>query len=102
VFICNDIKTLARDGKLRTMGYVIKKYNPEVLMVSANWQFNWDIPTNTIDSCFKNIRSLQVGLFSCTSHYCYGRTRKEKLKYDNFGTVGVEWGRPPPFDKVSD
>jgi hypothetical protein len=90
LFICYDMVTIGRDNRLFAMGRVLQKYKPEVLLLPANWFFNFELVDNIIDTAMNNISSLKVCLFSCTNTVGIVKTRGKKVKFDSFGWEGVE------------
>jgi hypothetical protein len=89
IFICYEIVTVAREGRLLPLGHVMKDYDVELLMITANWEYNFGRPIEVIDTCFQHIPTLKLGLWSNTRKYAYIRDRNRRVKLDSCGWKSI-------------
>lgn len=90
ICICYELSKIAGHGKLFNLGRIIKEAKTELLLMPADWQFNWRLPQSVLTSAFNNIPSLKVGLFSCRQELAFADTKKERRKITKKGWVSVE------------
>jgi hypothetical protein len=72
------------------LGRVLQEYQPEILLLPANWEFNFPLVENIIETAENKIRSLNVILFSCTNTVAIVMNRKEIKKIKRFGWADAE------------
>jgi hypothetical protein len=90
VAICYEIAYIARFNKLYEIGKIAKKAKAELLLMPANWSFNFVLPQCTSSIAFKHIPSLKASLFSCRRELTFVSTKKERKKIIEKGWVSIE------------
>jgi predicted amidohydrolase len=90
ISICYEIAFVSRFNKPYQIGKIAKKAKAEILLMPADWAFNFRLPQNVLSSAFNCIPSLKVGLFSCRRELAFASTRKQKKKITEKGWVSVE------------
>jgi predicted amidohydrolase len=90
VTICYEISKIAGYNKLYQIGKIIKKAKTEILLMPADWWFNFCMPQCALTSAFNNIPSLKVGVFSCRRELAFVSTKKERRKITKKGWVSIE------------
>ncbi len=69
---------------------MLQEYQPEILLLPANWEFNFPLVENIIETAENKIRSLNVILFSCTNTVAIVMNRKEIKKIKRFGWADAD------------
>jgi hypothetical protein len=92
VFICYDMVTIGRENRLFALGEVFKKYKPEILLLPANWEFNFPLVEDIMKTAIKNIPSIQVALFSCTNTFALIIERNNIRKISKHGWIEINMG----------
>lgn len=90
IAICYEIAFVSRFNKLYTIGKIAKKHKVEIMMLPANWEFNWTLPQCIMTSAFNCIPSLKVGLFSCRRELAFVSSKKNRTKITNKGWISIE------------
>ncbi|HUS98917.1 MAG TPA: hypothetical protein VMY59_01180 [Candidatus Thermoplasmatota archaeon] len=90
VTICFEISKIAGYNKLFNIGKLIKKAKVEILLMPADWWFNFSMPQCALTSAFNNIPSLKVGIFSCRRELAFVSTKTKREKITKKGWVSVE------------
>ena len=90
IAICYEISKVAGCNKLFQIGKIIKKAKAEILLMPADWWFNWRLPQSALTSAFNNIPSLKVGIFSCRRELAFASTKLKRRKITKKGWVSVE------------
>ena len=90
IAICYEIAKVAGYNKLFQIGKIVKKAKAEILLMPADWTFNWRLPQSILTSAFNNIPSLKVGVFSCRRELAFASTKKERKKIIEKGWVSIE------------
>jgi len=90
VAICYEIAFVARFNKLYEIGKIAKKAKAELLLMPANWSFNWMLPQYASSIAFKRIPSLKASLFSTRREMAFASTKKLRKKIIKKGWVSIE------------
>ncbi len=90
VAICYEIAFVAGYNKLYAIGKIAKKAKAEILLMPADWYFNWMLPKYVSTIAFKRISSLKASLFSCRRELAFASTKKDRNKITEKGWVSVE------------
>ena len=90
VAICYELAFVAGFNRLFTIGKISKKALAEVLLMPADWRFNWQLPQKVLRSAFHCIPSLKAGLFSCRRTLAFASTRNQVEKITKRGWVSVD------------
>jgi hypothetical protein len=90
VAICYELAFVSRFNKLYAIGMIAKESKAEILLIPADWWFNFRLPQNVLSSAFNCIPSLKVGLFSCRRELAFVSTKKELQKITKKGWLSVE------------
>lgn len=90
VAICYEIAFVAGYNKLYEIGKIAKKAKTELLLMPANWSFNWMVPQYASTIAFKRIPSLKASLFSTRRVLAFASTKKQRTKITKRGWVSVE------------
>ena len=86
VFICYDAV------KIFQMREMLEQEKIELLLIGANWQYNFELIQKIIDFSMKYIPTLHGIIFSNTRNLAVANTRKETKKIKNTGWVDVDIG----------
>ena len=90
VAICYEIAFVAGYNKLYEIGKIAKKAKTELLLMPADWSFNWRLPPYVSTIAFKRIPSLKASFFSTRRKLAFASTKKERKKITEKGWVSVE------------
>ena len=90
VVICYEIAFVARFNKLYEIGKIAKKAKAEILLMPANWSFNWRLPQYVSSIAFKRIPTLKASLFSTRRELAFANTKKKPKKITEKGWVSIE------------
>ncbi len=90
VAICYEIAFIAGYNKLFSIGKLAKKAKVELLLMPANWSFNWGLPQYVSTIAFKRISSLKASLFSTKQGQAFIKTRRKLEKITERGWVSIE------------
>ena len=90
VAICYEIAYVAGFNKLYEIGKIAKKAKTELLLMPADWSFNWRLPPYVSSIAFKRISSLKTSLFSTRRELAFASTKKERKKITKKGWVSVK------------
>lgn len=90
VAICYEIAYIAFCNKLGTIGRLAKTNNVEIIIMPANWSYNWALPQYISTIAFKKIPSLKASLFSTTRELAFASMKKERKKIVKRGWVSIE------------
>lgn len=84
VFICYDAV------KIFQMRELLEQEKIELLLIGANWQYNFELIQKIIDFGMKYIPTLRGVVFSNTRNLAIVKTRKETMKIKSAGWVDVD------------
>ena len=90
LFICYDLVTIGRDNRLFALGRALQKYKSEILLLAANWAFNFGLVENIIDTAMNNIGSLRACLFSCTNTFGIATLQDRIRRLKKLGWIGFD------------
>ncbi len=90
VAICYEIAFVAGFNKLYEIGKIAKKAKAEILIMPANWSFNWRLPQCVSSIAFKCIPTLKASLFSTRRELAFASTKKKRTKITKKGWVSIE------------
>ncbi len=90
VAICYEIAFVAGFNKLYEIGKIMKKEKTELLLMPANWFFNWKLPQYVSSIAFRQIPNLKASLFSTRRELAFANTKKNRNKITEKGWVSIE------------
>jgi len=90
VTICYEISKIAGCNRLYELGRVIKEAKAEILLMPADWWFNFGLPQSVLTSAFNKIPSLKVGIFSCRRKLAFASSKRKRTKITKKGWVSIE------------
>ena len=90
VAICYEIVFIARYNKLCEIGNIAKNAKAELLIMPANWSYNWRLPQYVSSIAFKRIPTLKASLFSARRELAFASTKKQRKKIMQKGWVSIE------------
>ncbi|MFA5103017.1 MAG: hypothetical protein WC525_07665 [Candidatus Thermoplasmatota archaeon] len=90
VAICYELAFVSRFNKLYEIGKIAKKAKAEILLMPADWAYNFGLPQNVLSSAFNCIPSLKAGVFSCRQELAFVSTKLERTKITKRGWVSIE------------
>jgi hypothetical protein len=81
-----------RDIRYSELGRVLQEYQPEILLLPANWEYNFELIQKIIAFSMKYITTLHGVVFSNTRNLAVANTKNKTKKIKSTGWIDVDIG----------